>query len=72
MKALKQYLKEQNYIPMHMPGHKRNERFSMLDGYEIDVTEIAGCDDLYHPTGILKDAMNGPQRSIGAAAAFIW
>lgn len=57
MKALKQYLKEQNYIPMHMPGHKRNERFSMLDGYEIDVTEIAGCDDLYHPTGILKEAM---------------
>ncbi len=54
---LKQYLKEQTLIPMHMPGHKRNERFSMLDGYDIDITEISGCDDLYHPTGILKESM---------------
>lgn len=57
MKSLKQYLKEQTYIPMHMPGHKRNEQFSMLEGYDIDVTEITGCDDLYHPTGILKESM---------------
>ena len=58
MKTLKQHLKEQNYIPMHMPGHKRNEEFSMLDGYDIDMTEISGCDDLYHAAGVLRDSMS--------------
>ena len=58
MKTLKQHLKEQNYIPMHMPGHKRNKEFSILDGYDIDMTEISGCDDLYHAASVLRESMS--------------
>lgn len=37
----------------HMPGHKRR---AIIDiGYEIDITEIDGFDDLHHPEGILKE-----------------
>ena len=37
-------------IPMHMPGHKRNpEVFDGTLPYGIDITEIAGFDDLHSP-----------------------
>ena len=40
-------------FPMHMPGGKR--RFSSELPYQWDVTDLAATDDLYHPTGLLKD-----------------
>ncbi len=41
-----------NY-PFHMPGHKRNTEL-----FKMDFTEIEGADDLHHPKGILKEAMD--------------
>ena len=40
-------------LPMHMPGGKR--RFSSALPYQWDVTDMAATDDLYHPSGMLKD-----------------
>jgi len=48
--------------PFHMPGHKRNapELFRELfrDPFSIDITELSATDDLHHPEGILKEAMD--------------
>ena len=48
------------FVPMHMPGHKRNVRGAdYLDilNAQIDITEIDGFDNLHSPEGILKKAM---------------
>ena len=50
---------ERDIYPMHMPGHKRN--FDFLDGispYRIDLTEVAGSDNLHDSQGILKESMD--------------
>ena len=57
LKKLFEYSKMGRY-PFHMPGHKRNRRgLSELLPYELDITEIDGFDDLHHPEGLLKEAM---------------
>ena len=43
-------------LPMHMPGHKRNSGFMHGIG-RYDITEVTGFDDLHHPAGILREAM---------------
>ena len=46
-----------DYYGFHMPGHKRNPKFSdVLPACEIDITEISGFDDLHHADGLLKEA----------------
>lgn len=52
---LKQYA-ETDWYPWHMPGHKR-QMVEFVNPFSIDITEIDGFDDLHHPEGILKDAM---------------
>ncbi|HHX12520.1 MAG TPA: aminotransferase class I/II-fold pyridoxal phosphate-dependent enzyme [Clostridiales bacterium] len=48
-----------DYYPMHMPGHKRNKALlSMINPYEIDITEIPGFDNLQEPQGILLELSN--------------
>lgn len=48
-----------DYYPMHMPGHKRNKALlSMVNPYEIDITEIPGFDNLNDPQGILLELSN--------------
>ena len=47
-------LKKLNKYPFHMPGHKRNQLFSIA-GSEIDITEIKGYDDLHNPAGIILE-----------------
>lgn len=48
-----------DYYPMHMPGHKRNKTLlSMVNPYEIDITEIPGFDNLHDPQGILLELSN--------------
>lgn len=43
-------------LPMHMPGHKRQKDY--LGGIaQYDITEVTDFDDLHHPEGILKEAM---------------
>ena len=43
-------------LPMHMPGHKRKSGFMHGIG-RYDITEVKGFDDLHHPEGILREAM---------------
>lgn len=51
---------DSDYLPMHMPGHKRrmgdigNPFFADIS--KIDITEIDGFDNLHHASGILLDA----------------
>lgn len=47
----------EDYYPMHMPGHKRNPAFTMVNPYSIDITEIEGFDNLHHAEGILLEGM---------------
>ncbi|MBQ7063280.1 MAG: aminotransferase class I/II-fold pyridoxal phosphate-dependent enzyme [Firmicutes bacterium] len=54
---------DRDIYPMHMPGHKR--RFDFLNGipaYKIDLTEVAGSDNLHDPHGILKASMDMTSR----------
>lgn len=47
-----------NIYPMHMPGHKRNEKvMDMINPYSIDITEVEGFDNLFHADDILKACM---------------
>lgn len=49
---------ESGIYPMHMPGHKRNEKFlRMANPYTIDITEVDGFDDLHAPEEIILEAM---------------
>ncbi|MGN0160179.1 MAG: aminotransferase class I/II-fold pyridoxal phosphate-dependent enzyme [Lachnospiraceae bacterium] len=54
-KKLEEYSKS-DYIPMHMPGHKRRiEGFGMENAARIDITEIDGFDDYHYPEGIIRE-----------------
>lgn len=56
-------LKTSDEYPLHMPGHKRCKGFGQLeDAVDIDITEIIGYDDLYDPTGIIKEALDRATR----------
>lgn len=58
--ALTEYGESDAY-PYHMPGHKRNSTENIppffKEYFKRDITEIDGFDNLHHPEGILKDAM---------------
>ena len=60
------YYSKNDIVPMHMPGHKRNPAFKMENPYSFDVTEVEGTDDLHHPEGILKEAMEKAAELFGA------
>lgn len=55
--ALRKYC-SQDYYPWHMPGHKRQ---SLLDSHnmsvDLDVTEVAGLDNLLAPEGVIAESM---------------
>ena len=60
---------ESDFYPFHMPGHKRNK--SVLHGRaRADITEIAGFDDLYHASEILKEAQERAAKLYGAGRSF--
>ena len=46
-----------DWYPWHMPGHKR-QMVEFGNPFSMDITEIDGFDDLHHPDGILKEAMD--------------
>lgn len=48
--------------PMHMPGHKRNPAFEMPNPYLLDMTEVAGLDNLHRPDGMIRDFMDRMKR----------
>ena len=54
VKTLRNYA-DSDYLPMHMPGHKRRlGAGEMGDPFFIDITEIEGTDNLHHAEGVLK------------------
>jgi len=58
--------------PMHMPGHKRNEKFLIpCSPYEIDITEIPGFDDLHDPNGVLLITARLAADLYGSREAFL-
>ena len=60
------------YLPMHMPGHKRNvELLGHELPYDKDITEIYDFDDLHHPEGILKEIGNQAKRIYQSGHSFL-
>jgi len=59
-----------NVYPLHMPGHKRNDSLSNGLPFGIDITEIAGFDDLHNPHGCIADLSSNAASLYGAAYAF--
>lgn len=51
-------------VRMHMPGHKGTPR---LGPEPIDITEIAGADELYHARGIIRESEKNAAGIFGAA-----
>jgi arginine decarboxylase len=56
--------------PMHMPGHKREASFSGGLPYELDISEIAGFDNLYHREGVLAELAASCARLWGSSQAW--
>ena len=60
-KALIQHARRNSHS-FHVPGHHNGDVFfddakSIFDPLlTIDVTELAGLDDLHHPSGVIKEA----------------
>ena len=59
----------QNYIKgnatrLHMPGHKG---VSFLGCEQYDITEIKGADELYAPSGIIRESQENATRLFGTA-----
>lgn len=53
--------------PFHMPGHKRQILSPLpIDITKVDITEIAGFDNLHHAEGLLKDSMEWAAERYGA------
>ena len=73
MKSLFDLLRDNNKIPMHMPGHKRNVELAPYLkrlAADLDITEIDGFDDLHNPEGILVESMKRAANFRGADKAF--
>ena len=64
-------LKRNAMYPMHMPGHKRNPRLTPPLAIWQDITEIAGFDDLHHPTGLLAETQRLAALLYGSKHAFL-
>ncbi len=57
----------EDYVPMHMPGAKRNTKlFEMGNPYGLDITEITGFDNMHHADGIIKEAFERAAGVFGA------
>ena len=52
---------------LHMPGHKGRP---ILGCEPLDITEVAGADELYAPTGIIAQSEANAAALFGAAATF--
>lgn len=58
-----------DFYPWHMPGHKRR-LVEFVNPFSVDITEIEGFDDLHHPDGILKEAMEEAADIYGAEKTY--
>lgn len=58
-----------DFYAFHMPGHKRQEKLgitSFPNPFSVDITEIEGFDNLHHPEGILREAMESAAAVYGS------
>lgn len=58
-------------LPMHMPGHKRNQKFKMENPYAIDVTEVTGLDNLHSPEGVIKQLLDDISEMYGSDMSWL-
>lgn len=65
---LEEYSRD-NYVPMHMPGGKRNTEFASTS--VLDITEIDGFDNMHNAEGIIKNASERAARLYGADKTFL-
>ncbi|MCY9374779.1 aminotransferase class I/II-fold pyridoxal phosphate-dependent enzyme [Bacillus sp. T17B1] len=74
-KALIQHARRNSHS-FHVPGHHNGDVFfddakSIFDPLlTIDVTELAGLDDLHHPSGVIKEAQELVSQLYGSAESF--
>ena len=68
--ALMDYAAE-GWAPFHMPGHKRSPHLGGGLPWQLDITEIAGFDNLSGPQGILLDLRRRAAAHWGAHDAWI-
>lgn len=55
---------ERRGVRMHMPGHKGTAR---LGPEPLDITEIAGADELYHARGVIRESEENAAALFGSA-----
>ncbi|NCC16012.1 MAG: amino acid decarboxylase [Clostridia bacterium] len=63
---VKEYQKK-GIVRLHMPGHKGS---SFLGCEPMDITEVNGADDLYHPQGIIRQSEENATQLFGARRTF--
>ncbi|MEC2334999.1 aminotransferase class I/II-fold pyridoxal phosphate-dependent enzyme [Bacillus subtilis] len=74
-KALIQHARRNSHS-FHVPGHHNGDVFfddakSIFDPLlTIDVTELAGLDDLHHPSGVIKEAQELASQLYGSVESF--
>lgn len=66
---LNEYIK-QDYLPMHMPGHKRNPAFIEPD-FAKDITEIDGFDNFHHSDGLIENIKVNAAKAWDVQKAYI-
>jgi arginine/lysine/ornithine decarboxylase len=70
--ALKEYFSG-HPTPFHMPGHKLGKGFPtefLKNIAALDVTEIAGTDNLHFPSGPIKEAQDLAAKAFGSKNSF--
>ncbi len=63
----------EHYLPMHMPGHKRNTNLAdylKKIGAGTDITEVQGFDNLQNPQSVLKKSIENAQKYYNAGRSF--
>ena len=71
LRKLEEYSASGMY-PFHMPGHKRNTKLLSDDlPYGIDITEIAGFDNLHDAKGILKRTQDKAKTLFGSEYSYM-
>ncbi len=64
--------KKQNFIPMHMPGHKRNTKLLGKQFlYDLDITEINGFDNLHDAKTCLKQISDFASKLYSSKKTFL-
>lgn len=58
-----------DYYPFHMPGHKRNPKADFLP-YQLDITEIAGFDNLHCAKDVILKAQQQAADLYGAEETY--